>query len=119
MDSAASLSMPLHGLLEDIVSRLRNENSGEVATYIPELALANPDWFGVSLVTTDGATYEVGESRQPFTIQSISKPIAYALALEKAGHEADRKRVGGEPSGDAFNCIGLQPGADRPLTPRI
>ena len=56
--------MPLHDLLVDIVARFRSDNSGEVATYIPELGLANPDWFGVCLVTNDGAVYEAGDSRQ-------------------------------------------------------
>ena len=119
MDSAVSLSTPLHGLLADLVARHRDDQSGEVATYIPELALADPDWFGVCLVTTEGAVYEVGDSRQPFTIQSISKPLAYALALEKAGLGAVRQRVGVEPSGDAFNSISLQPGSGRPLNPMI
>ncbi|MEO6437491.1 MAG: glutaminase A [Tepidisphaeraceae bacterium] len=119
MNSAEALPTPLHGLLSDIVSRHRKDHSGEVATYIPELARANPDWFGVCLVTAEGAVYEVGDSRQDFTIQSISKPFAYALALETAGREAVRSRVGVEPSGDAFNSISLQPSSGRPLNPMI
>ena len=47
-----------------------------MATYIPELAKANPDAFGICLVTTGGHLYEVGDSRQEFTIQSICKPFA-------------------------------------------
>ena len=60
-------------------------DDGEVATYIPELAQAAPDSFGLALATTDGALYEVGDSRVPFTIQSISKPLTYGLALERWG----------------------------------
>src|SRR5262249_32651905 len=58
---------------------------GKVATYIPELAKADPDWFGICLVTASGAVYEAGDSSQLFTIQSISKPFVYGLALEDNG----------------------------------
>ena len=51
-----------------------------------------------------------GDTRQPFTIQSISKPLTYGLALEDRGYEEVLKKVGVEPSGDAFNSISLEPG---------
>src|SRR6185503_15456436 len=100
-----AVSTPLHDLLADLVARYRGDGAGEVATYIPELATADPDWFGICLVTMDGAAYEAGDSRQPFTIQSISKPFAYGLALEQRGAEEVSRRVGLEPSGEAFNSI--------------
>ena len=81
--------------------------SGRVATYIPELARADPSWFGISLATADGHVYEVGDTRVPFTIQSISKPFVYGLALEDRGKPAVLARVGVEPTGDAFNEISL------------
>jgi len=90
-----------------------------VATYIPELGKADPEWFGVCLATTDGRLYEVGDTRQEFTIQSISKPLTYGLALEDRGTEAVLKKVGVEPSGDAFNSISLDPHTGRPLNPMI
>src|SRR6266849_5418019 len=70
---------------------------GKVATYIPELAKADPDWFGICLVTANGAIYEAGDSGQPFTIQSISKPFIYGLALEDHGREVVLQKVGVEP----------------------
>jgi len=51
-----------------------------VATYIPELAKADPATFGMGLATLDGQVYTAGEL-VPFTIQSVSKPFVYALAL--------------------------------------
>jgi glutaminase len=92
---------------------------GEVATYIPELAKADPRWFGIALATTDGRVYEVGDSRQPFTIQSISKPFVYGLALEDRGAQMVSGKIGVEPTGDAFNSISLEPGTGRPLNPMI
>jgi len=92
---------------------------GEVACYIPELAKADPRWFGIAIATTDGHVYEVGESRVPFTIQSISKPFTYGLALADQGREAVLARIGVEPSGEAFNAISLSPDGGQPLNPMI
>ena len=93
--------------------------TGEVATYIPELSKANPDDFGVSLVTADGRMFEAGSCDRPFTIQSISKPFTFGIALEELGHDKVFQHVGVEPSGDAFNSIQLQSGTNRPFNPMI
>ncbi len=70
-------------------------------------------------MTATGTVYEVGDSRQPFTIQSISKPFVYGLALEDNGRTEVLKKVGMEPTGDAFNSISLEPGTGRPRNPMI
>jgi glutaminase len=110
---------PVLDYLEELHARYRDLNEGAVATYIPELAKANPDWFGICLVTASGAIYEAGDSRQHFTIQSISKPFVYGLALEDQGRAAVLGKVGVEPTGDAFNSISLDPGTGRPRNPMI
>jgi glutaminase len=90
-----------------------------VATYIPELARANPNWFGICVVTADGSVYEAGDSRQSFTLQSISKPFVYGMALEDNSRAEVLAKVGVEPTGDAFNAISLEPGTGRPRNPMI
>lgn len=45
---------PVLEYLETLFSRCEDDRSGAVANYIPELELANPDWFGISVATTDG-----------------------------------------------------------------
>jgi glutaminase len=92
---------------------------GALASYIPELAKANPEWFGICLVTATGAVYEVGDFLQPFTIQSISKPFVYGLALEDHGRNFVLNKVSTEPTGDAFNSISLEPVTGRPRNPMI
>lgn len=77
---------------------------GRVADYIPELARVRPDQFGMAIVGLDGQVFEIGASRQPFSIQSISKLFALILALTKEG-DALWARVGREPSGTAFNSL--------------
>ena len=109
--------------LQVLVDRLHAEykdlSEGEVATYIPELAKANPDHFGISLATADGRLFEAGDCDQPFTIQSISKPFTFGMAIEQFGHERVWQHVDVEPSGDPFNSIELQAGTNRPHNPMV
>jgi glutaminase len=116
---AAATNSPIQDYLEELHARHAALRDGEVATYIPELAKANPDWFGICLVTTDGHVYEVGDSRQHFTIQSISKPFVYGLALEDNTRAEVMKKISVEPTGEAFNAISLEPGTGRPRNPMI
>jgi len=123
--NVASLARPeqkateIQRLLEDIYARLSADLSGNTASYIPELAQVDPDDFGIVLCTVDGRIYEVGESRKLFTIQSISKPFAYGLALQSLGLEWMQSKVGVEPSGEAFNAISLDPVSGTPRNPMI
>src|SRR4051812_35800746 len=104
--------------LQDLLDELRPLDAGDVATYIPELGRADPDWFGIAVVTSDGHVFEVGDSRQDFTIQSISKPFVFGMALEARGREAVMSHVGVEPSGNAFNAIVVDE-TNRPYNPMV
>ena len=107
----------------DALGRIRAEflpdDRGEVADYIPELGGADPAAFGLALVGVAGSVYRAGEADVPFTVQSISKPFTYALALSDVGVDGVLDRVGVEPSGEAFNAISLEPGTGRPSNPLI
>ena len=118
-NSEATIVSPIQDFLEELHRKCAGDNSGNVATYIPELAKADPDLFGICLVTANGAVYEVGDTHQEFTIQSISKPFVYGLALEDNGRDETLQRVGVEPTGDAFNSISLDPETGRPRNPMI
>src|SRR5258708_40106286 len=118
-DRTTIVPSPILQYLEELHAQIHPMREGNVANYIPELAHANPEWFGVVIVTVDGHIYQVGDSRQPFTIQSVSKPFVYGIALEDWGLEEVMKRAGVEPSGDAFNSISLDPLSGRPLNPMI
>ncbi|WP_082081334.1 glutaminase A [Methylocucumis oryzae] len=105
--------------LENLRQEYLTNNPGEVASYIPELLKVDADWLGISVVTVDGHVYQVGDSKQDFTIQSISKVITYGMALEDKGVTAVLEKVDVEPSGEAFNSISLEPGTGRPRNPMI
>lgn len=79
--------------------------TGKVATYIPELAGADPGHVGIAAVTPAGDLLHEGDALVPFTLQSISKVMTLIMALMEAGEEAVFARVGMEPTGDAFNSI--------------
>ncbi len=110
---------PVPEYLDHLLEQVRDDDSGELADYIDELAAADPDKLGVALCTTSGNLYSVGDDDYEFTIQSISKPFVYALALEELGAAEVHKYVGVEPSGEAFNAISLEEGTHRPANPMI
>lgn len=95
--------------LDDILGTINEEvrarfGEGEVADYIPALADVPKDRFGMALVLLDGTVHEVGDSRERFSIQSVSKVHTLTMALEAVGDEL-WKRVDREPSGDPFNSL--------------
>src|SRR3546814_5068160 len=95
--------------LPDILGTINEEararfGAGQAADDIDALANVPLDRFGMALVTRDGAVHEVGDSREPFSIQSISKVHTLTMALDAVG-DALWERVDREPSGDPFNSL--------------
>jgi glutaminase len=110
---------PIGDLLGRIRAEFVDDDRGDVADYIPQLSTADPAAFGLALAGVSGSVYESGDAATPFTIQSISKPFVYALALADVGMDEVLTRVGVEPSGEAFNAVSLEPGTGRPDNPLI
>ena len=93
---------------------------GEVATYIPELGNADKNKLGICVHTLDGKCYACGDVDTRFSIQSISKVITLAAALELCGFDTVFENVGMEPSGDAFNSLlKLEISGSHPYNPMI
>lgn len=112
------MKSPIPDYLDEILDSVRSDDAGERADYIPELASADPDRLGAAFATLDGEIYCAGDTDGEFSIQSISKPFAYALALTDRGISAVLDKVDVEPSGEAFNEISLDD-EGRPLNPMI
>lgn len=110
---------PIPDYLIEVLDQIAPDTSGALADYIPELAAADPDRLGAVFAMVDGAVYGAGDADTEFTIQSISKPFTYALALADRGFDAVLAKVGVEPSGEAFNELSLEGGSGRPLNPMI
>jgi glutaminase len=117
--SLRSAVAPFRTTLQELHAKYRDVDDGRIADYIPELALARPEWFGVSVVTVEGQTYNVGDHDQLFSIQSVSKPFVFGQALDDHGREAVLAKVGVEPTGEAFNAIVLDEASNRPFNPLV
>src|SRR6187397_288483 len=107
-------------MLSELYEEFRaKENNGVLANYIPELSKVNPGNFGIVLTTVDGYQYAYGDTNVEFTIQSVSKPFVYGMAIQEHGVKKVLQKISVEPSGDAFNSISLYPGSGRPYNPMI
>ena len=123
MDRCAEAGVPANDrfarALRDVYEQCLPAVEGAVADYIPELAAADPEPFGVAMATSGGQVWTYGDVDREFTIQSISKAFNYCLALELLGREEVLSYVGAEPSGDAFNAIVFDPLTERPFNPMV
>lgn len=113
------MKTPVSDYLSAVLSECGKNTQGTLADYIPELAAANPNQIGLALSTIDGTIYSAGDDKVEFTIQSMSKPFAYALAIQEHGLNNVLKKVGVEPSGEAFNQISLDQERAIPKNPMI
>ena len=110
---------PIPSYLDEVLQSVAADRTGVLANYIPELAEVDPERLGASIAMVDGELYASGDTDSLFTIQSISKPFVYALALSDRGFERVLDKVGVEPSGEPFNEISLEDSSGRPLNPMI
>ncbi|MEJ2397801.1 MAG: glutaminase, partial [Gammaproteobacteria bacterium] len=95
----------LQACLQELYCIHRRDNDGSVASHLPELANADPDWFGLCAVTENNEILEAGDSRLAFTAQSIAKLLILALALADHGPETILAKIGVEPTGERFDSM--------------
>lgn len=95
----------MQDILDSILSTLeQSSDHGKVADYIPELAKVDPKQFGICVALANGEVHSAGDADVTFSIQSVSKVFALALALGRMG-DGMWRRVGREPSGLSFDSI--------------
>ena len=100
--------------------RYRHLGEGSVADYIPALAKAPPDAFGVCVAGVRGRLFAIGDSDQEFTIQSISKLFVFALVCDALGPEEARRKLGVNSTGLPFDSVmGIELNADRTMNPMV
>ncbi len=109
-----TVKSPIPDYLERVLTDCRDLDGGSIPDGNEVLEQADPEMFGVVIATVSGAIYTAGDADEEFSIQSISKALTYALALDDNGLEAMLKVVDTEPSGDSFNEISLEPETGRP-----
>ena len=122
LSATCSLAIPDFPSFCAEVDKIRGDTEGNtvgtVADYMPQLARVDPNQYGVSVCSVDGQRYSCGDSSTPFCVQSTTKPLAYAMALEQFGEDVVHQHVGREPSGRNFNERVLNP-EGRPHNPLI
>lgn len=92
-------------IITELYSEIKDiEDTGQLATYIPELAKVDPNNFGIHIMTKDNLEFGIGNYTEKFSIQSIAKVLTLSLAYKIKGGEI-WKRLDVEPSGTAFNSL--------------
>ena len=104
--------------IETVYHHVAPDRSGNNADYIPILRDADPERWGVAICTVDGQRMGLGDVDVYHSIQSVSKPITYAYALDHEGAAFTHQFVGVEPSGRPFNALDLLPD-QRPFNPCV
>src|SRR6202021_3207136 len=93
---------------------------GQNAGYIPPPAEVDPQLFGVCVATVDGQTFSAGDADCEFALESISKVFTAALAMEQVGAREFHRKVGADPTGEAFNSVmALELHNDKPNPPMV
>lgn len=108
------MESPIQRYLEELLADVTSLSGGTPYRIHPAGREPRAEDFGICLATVDGRVYTVGAADQEFSIQSISKPFSYGLALADYGFDAVDEKVDVEPSGDPFNQISLAPDTGRP-----
>ena len=107
-------------LVTEAYERYRSNDSGRVADYIPVLAEASPDLFGIAVVGAWGRSFEIGDVEVRFSIQSVSKPFVFALVCDTLGYEEARVRLGVNSTGFPFNSLmAVELNAERTMNPLV
>ena len=113
------MDSPIAQYLRRLHAEISQVRHGEPYTLGPKGTVIDPDDFGICLVTADGYLYQAGLTGKPFSMQSLSKPFSYGLALADLGFPAVDAKVDVEPSGESFTEISLAPGTGRPANAMI
>ena len=107
-------------LVTEAYERYRTNGDGAVADYIPALAAASPDLFGISVFGVGGRSFEIGDVDTQFSIQSVSKPFVFALVFEALGYGEARRKLGVNSTGFPFDSLmAVELNADRTMNPLV
>ena len=92
-------------VLKEAYSKYKGDMGGKNADYIKALAIVNPKIFAITMVDTEGNVYEIGQTKDVVSIQSISKVFSAALVMSEKGSDFIQKKIGVNATGLAFNSI--------------
>lgn len=107
-------------LVAEAYQLFKSNDEGQNADYIPALAGARRDLFGLCVVGTNGNVHTAGDVDVEFSIQSVSKPFVFALVLQSVGEEEARNKLGVNSTGLPFNSVmAIELNQDRTMNPMV
>ncbi len=95
----------INAVLKEAYEKFKNNQDGKNADYIKALAIVDSKIFGITLVTPDGKVYEIGDTKEVVSIQSISKVFTAAKVIQEKGDTFLKEKIGVNATGLAFNSI--------------
>ena len=95
----------IRSLIAEVHAKFVTVDEGKVADYIPALARAPRQLFGLCVAGIDGAVYSAAPRYHEFSIQSIAKPFVFALVCQALGGGEARRKIGVNSTGLPFNSV--------------
>lgn len=95
----------INAILKEAYEKFKDNQDGKNADYIKALEVVDSKIFGITLVTPDGKVYEIGDTNEVVSIQSISKVFTAAKVIQEKGETFLQEKIGVNATGLAFNSI--------------
>ena len=95
----------INAVLKEAYEKFKDNQEGKNADYIKALAIVDSKIFGITLVTPEGKVYEIGDTKEVVSIQSISKVFTAAKVIQEHGEKFLQEKIGVNATGLAFNSI--------------
>ncbi|WP_035770084.1 glutaminase A [Arthrobacter castelli] len=107
-------------LLQQARYRYADVDDGAVADYIPTLARAERNLYGLAVTEVNGSTHTAGDAWPRFSIQSISKAFVYGVLCRELPHRQVWEKIGVNNTGLPFNSVmALELNAGAPRNPMV
>ena len=110
----------LNDVVNEAYEKIKGDDGGNNADYIPFLAKVPSKLFGISVCLPDGEIVEAGDSDYVFGIESVSKVPTAILAMQQYGADTILQKIGADATGLPFNSImAILLENDHPSTPLV
>jgi len=95
----------IQAAIDEAYTKYKDVKDGKNADYIKELAIVDPNIFGIAIITSDGQVFTKGDIESKVSIQSVSKVFTMAKVIDEQGHQAIQDKIGVDATGEVFNSI--------------
>ena len=110
----------LNDVVNEAYEKIKGDDGGNNADYIPFLAKVPSKLFGISVCLSDGEIVEAGDTDYVFGIESVSKVPTAILAMQQYGADTILQKIGADATGLPINSImAILLENDHPSTPLV